>query len=88
MTPDASTGRKLSQMGTVNVYGYEEWDRGERRWKRAARLGTLDAIAGVNGIAMMSSEMVIDPSRVGGDGFVLAIESIAQTMAKSREDRA
>jgi hypothetical protein len=75
-------------METLTVYAYEEWDRGERRWRRAARIGTLDAIASMNGVAIMSSEMVIDPSRVGADGFVIGAEALAGRILKAKSEPA
>ena len=54
----------------VTVYEFEVYDRTARRWKRSERRGTVEAITKVGGIALQSTALVIDASRLDRDGFV------------------
>ena len=54
----------------VTVYEFELFDRVARRWKRSERRGTVEAITKAGGVALQSTALVIDSSRLDGDGFV------------------
>ena len=41
-----------------------------RAWKRVEQRGTVEAITRIGGVAIQSSALTVDASRVGPDGFV------------------
>lgn len=54
----------------VVVYEFEVYDIASRSWRRDLRRATLEAIAVIGGVALKSTALAVDASRVDGDGFV------------------
>ena len=54
----------------VTVYEFEVFDRVARRWKRCERRGTVEAITRLGGVAIQSTALTVDSSRLDQDGFV------------------
>ena len=62
----------------VTVYEFETFDKVARSWKRSSRLGTLDAITRTGGVAIRSTALNVDATRLDPDGFVSSAESAAR----------
>jgi hypothetical protein len=63
---------------TVTVYQFEEYDHETRRWRLSGRRATLDAITQAGGIAIRSTGLVVDASRIDADGFVISPRSMPE----------
>ena len=57
-------------MATLTLYNFETFDPVRRRWEKAERMGTLEAIAAIGGVPLRSSALVIESDKVGPDGMV------------------
>ncbi len=56
-------------MDLVTVYKFEHVDEHNNATARAPRMGTLDAIHRVRGVAIESTRKMVDQSELDGDGF-------------------
>ena len=52
------------------VYEFECFDKQARAWKRCAQRGTIEAVTRLGGVAIQSSALVVQASRVDSEGFL------------------
>ena len=61
----------MDEGAQVRIYEYEVFDKATRSWKLASLRGTLEAIAAVGGVAVRSSVLIVDRSRLDDEGFLV-----------------
>jgi hypothetical protein len=54
-------------MEKVTVYPFEGWDQMEGKYVMATRMGTREAIAGINGARIRGTAIEVDAALVGRD---------------------
>ena len=55
---------------TVTVYEFELFDSQRRSWKKAGKLGTLDAITRLGGVPRKTTGLVVDATMVDETGLL------------------
>lgn len=61
----------MSEAALVTVYDFEIYDKATRCWRLSTQVGTMEAIGAVGGVAVRSSALRVDRTRLDDDGFLV-----------------
>ena len=61
----------MNEDALATVYEFEFFDKATRSWRLSVKIGTMEAIAAVGGIAVRSSALRVDRARLDEEGFLV-----------------